>query len=340
MFSPSFIAGHGIIRAVPTVSVIVPAYQVTSYIVETLDSVFGQTRSDYEVIVVNDGCPDTDNLERVLEPYLQRIRYIRQERNAGVAAARNVGISAAQSPYIAFLDADDIWEPDYLETNLGRILADPALDVVYGNARIFGPTLESGLLIMDVLPSVGEVNFSSLIQLRCNVCASSVVRRDMLLHVGMFDIRQKRCEDFDLWLRIAKAGGKFWYHDQVVMNYRKRDASQSSDSRVALQAMIEYCEKVKREFDLTPEEFELAERQRQQFAADLEIHEGKRAFDEGRNRDARSHFSNAQRHVKSRKLSLIMISILVAPGLMRWLHRWKTRRALARVAASEQNLAR
>ncbi len=325
----------------PTVSVIVPAYQVTSYIVQTLDSVFGQTRSDYEVIVVNDGCPDTNNLERVLEPYLPRIRYIKKAQNAGVAAARNTGIEAAQSPYIAFLDADDIWEPGYLEKNLGTILADPTLDVVYGNARIFGPTLESGMLIMDVLPSVGEVNFSSLITLRCNVCASSVVRRDMLLRVGMFDIRQKRCEDFDLWLRIAKAGGKFSYHDQVVMRYRKRDASQSSDTRIALLAMIEYCEKVKREFDLTPEELELAERQREQFAADLEIHEGKRAFEEGRNRDARSHFLNAQRHVKSHKLSLIMLSILVAPSLMRWLHRWKTRRALARIAAaSEQNLAR
>ena len=107
-------------------SVVIPAYRVTPYIAEALDSVFQQTFSDYEVIVVNDGCPDTAGLERVLESYRSRIRYLALQGNAGVAAARNAGIQAALSPYIAFLDADGLWDRRYLEVHLGMLREDPA----------------------------------------------------------------------------------------------------------------------------------------------------------------------------------------------------------------------
>src|SRR5262249_53899875 len=90
----------------PAVSVIIPAYRVTQYIVGALDSVLAQTFTDYETIVINDGCPETAALERVLEPYRDRIIYFKQE-NRGPAAARNTGIRAARAPLIALLDADD-----------------------------------------------------------------------------------------------------------------------------------------------------------------------------------------------------------------------------------------
>src|SRR5919198_1434145 len=95
--------------SVPAVSVIIPAYRVTQYIAEALDSVLAQTFTDYETIVINDGCPETVALERVLEPYRERIIYLKQE-NRGPGAARNAGILAARSPLIALLDADDVWE--------------------------------------------------------------------------------------------------------------------------------------------------------------------------------------------------------------------------------------
>jgi len=316
----------------PTVSVIMPAYQVTPYIADALDSVLAQTRKDYEVIVVNDACPDTVNLERVLAPYLSRIRYVKLERNSGVAAARNAGIEAAQATYVAFLDADDTWTPDYLDTNLGMLLADPALDVAYGNARVFGQTADAGVLLMDTLPSVGEVDFSSLVSLRCNVIVSCTARRETLQRAGLFDVRQRRCEDFDLWLRVAKAGGRFAYHRKVVLNYRRRDQSQSSDGRVSLRAMIDYCEKVKREFDLTPAEFELTEKQRQTFAAQLDLVEGKQAFEAGRTREALDHFARAQAFYHSPKLWWVMLSMRIAPGPLRWLDRVRRQRALARAA--------
>src|SRR3990170_2838516 len=96
----------------PKVSVIIPTYNREKYIVETLQSVFAQTFTDYEVIVIDDG--STDNTADVLRPYLDRIVYIRKP-NGGQGSARNVGIKVAKGEYIAFLDSDDLWMPEKLE---------------------------------------------------------------------------------------------------------------------------------------------------------------------------------------------------------------------------------
>src|SRR5262249_43809454 len=95
-------------EAAPAVSVIIPAYGVTPYIAEALDSVLAQTYTDFELIVVNDGCPDTAALEAVLRPYLDHIVYVKKE-NGGVSSARNAGIRVARAPLIALLDGDDAW---------------------------------------------------------------------------------------------------------------------------------------------------------------------------------------------------------------------------------------
>lgn len=320
-------------QSVPTVSVVIPAYRVTPYIAEALDSIFHQTFSDYEVIVVNDGCPDTEALESVLRPYLSRIRYLKRERNSGVAAARNAGIEAALSPYIAFLDGDDFWDARYLEIHVAMLREDPALDVVYGNARIFGSSTDAGRLAMDLLPSRGEVTFASLISMRCNVCVSSTVRREMLLRVGMFDVKQQLCEDFDLWLRIAKAGGKFAYHQQVVLHYRKRDGSQSSNARVSLLAMIDLSERFQRSGQLTPAECELAQRQVDQWRAELDLTEGRGAFEAGRFDEAIAHLEEAQRYFNTRKLALVLFALRTVPGVVLQVYRLRHRFLLARAAS-------
>ena len=87
----------------PLVSIIIPAYNVTNYIGDALNSVLAQTFTDYEVIVINDGSPDSEALERALVPYMSRIVYLRQE-NQGVSAARNRGILSARGTLLAFLD--------------------------------------------------------------------------------------------------------------------------------------------------------------------------------------------------------------------------------------------
>ncbi|HKV38097.1 MAG TPA: glycosyltransferase family A protein, partial [Blastocatellia bacterium] len=98
----------------PRVSVIIPAYNTAPFISQSLDSVLSQSFDDIELIVINDGSPDTPQLESVLGPYMDRIQYIKQE-NRGLPAARNTGIGRAAGEFLAFLDSDDIWFPDYLE---------------------------------------------------------------------------------------------------------------------------------------------------------------------------------------------------------------------------------
>src|SRR5690348_1054941 len=113
-----------------TMSVIVPVYQASEYISAALDSVLAQTVSGLEIIVVNDGSPDTEELERVLEPYREWIVYIYQE-NGGPSAARNAGIRAAHGRYIAFLDADDYWQSAYLSSQLSFLEVNSGVDLVY-----------------------------------------------------------------------------------------------------------------------------------------------------------------------------------------------------------------
>ncbi|HYJ47544.1 MAG TPA: glycosyltransferase family A protein, partial [Pyrinomonadaceae bacterium] len=184
----------------PLVSVIVPAYNVTEFIRDALDSALAQTFKDYGIIVVNDGSPDTAELERALEPYRASIVYLKQE-NRGLSGARNTAIRASKGSFIALLDADDMWLPNYLEVQVERMQADPTLDVLYPNALIFGDALEAGREFMDVCPSRGEVTFESLVTQQCTVMICSMMRRETVLNAGLFDESLRSSEDFDLWLR-------------------------------------------------------------------------------------------------------------------------------------------
>ena len=129
-------------RSTPSVSVVIPTYNVAPYIAETLNSVFAQTFSDFEVIVVDDGSPDGEELERALGPYLERVRYMRQE-NRGAGAARNHGVREARGEFIAFLDSDDLWMPEYLEEQV-RFLREGNYDLAYADALLFGDSPIAG----------------------------------------------------------------------------------------------------------------------------------------------------------------------------------------------------
>src|ERR1700730_2251989 len=122
--------------AAPLISVIIPAYNVASYIDETLGGVFAQTFTDFEVIIVNDGSPDTEEFERAIQPYRESICYLKQE-NRGASGARNTGLRAARGELIAFLDADDLWSPNYLAEQL-RFMREFDCDLACADAMISG----------------------------------------------------------------------------------------------------------------------------------------------------------------------------------------------------------
>jgi glycosyltransferase involved in cell wall biosynthesis len=299
----------------PLVSVIIPAYNVAEFIGEALDSVLAQTYTDFEVIVINDGSPDTPKLERALAPYLSRIVYIKQE-NRGVSAARNAGITAARGPLIAFLDGDDVWLPNYLEVQVKRIQADPTIDVLYPNVLMFGEASEAGEEFMTLCPSNGEVTFERLLRQECNVSNCSIARKEALVRAGMFDETLRSVEDFDLWLRVVKGGGRIAYHRDVLARYRRRSGSLTADPIWLSEHVIEVLEKVRQRTDLTPSERAIVDEQDEYFHALLRLHEGKRAFFSGDTAGAIDGLTEANRFFRNRKTALTLMMLRVAPRLL------------------------
>jgi len=194
-----------------TVSVVVTTYDQGRYIEETLRSVFDQTFPAYEVIVVDDGSTD-DTADR-LARFGNAIRYIRQS-NQGVASSRNTGVSHAQGAYVAFLDGDDVWEPDKLAVQIVAAQAVPRTGLVVVDGVEFD---DSGVLEPSLLRDVsselrlheGEVRtvpyYGSLVR-RNNIWTVSqvMIPRDVLREVGPSDHRLRCGSDYDLYLRIAE----------------------------------------------------------------------------------------------------------------------------------------
>lgn len=301
--------------ASPTVSVIIPAYRVTPYIKEALDSVFAQRYTDFEVVVVNDGTPDTEAFEEVLSPYRHRVVYLRQA-NKGLSAARNTGIRAARGRLIALLDADDVWEPDYLSVQVAALDADPTLDVVYPDGVIFGDVVEAGHRCMSLAPSNGEVTFERLALQLCSVLVFATARKDTLVNAGLFDETLRSAEDFDLWLRVLQLGGRIGYHRQVLARYRRRRGSLSSDPVWMIRSALRVLAKFEDRTDLTPSQREAVATQRIRFEAERHFYQGKKAFFERDVPLAMTELTLANAIYQSRKIALAVILLRLAPGLL------------------------
>jgi CTP:molybdopterin cytidylyltransferase MocA len=307
------------------VSVIIPAYRAAESIAATLDSVLAQTFADWEIIVVNDGSPDSEELEKALEPYRDRIVYLRQA-NQGSSAARNTGIRAARGKYIAPLDADDMWYPEHLTAQVTMLEADPSIDMVYADARIFGDAPEAGRTVMELSPSAGDVTFERLVKRQCNahLCVS-VCRRETLLRFGLFDPALQRGEDIDMWLRIARQGGRIAYQRRVLGQYRRHAGSNSADPVVTLEGFLAALAKAARDPNLTDTQREAVERQCLVERAGVELHKGKQAFLAGDTETAVSHLAQANAQHKSFKLTTVLMLLRVAPGFLRALYQWRDR---------------
>ncbi len=315
-------------RRSPAVSIVIPAYNASSFIPDTLDSVLAQTFTDYEVIVVNDGSPDTAELEQVLESHPLPILYLSQQ-NKGVSAARNAGINVARGTFYAQLDSDDQWEPNYLEEQLGFLTRDPNIALVYPNATIFGDVPERGIEFMKLCPSEGEVSFASLVRARCTVMTCVTARISAIREAGLFDESLRGCEDFDLWLRIVKNGGRITYHRKVLARYRKRVGSLSSDRIWMTANLLKVLEKATRIFDLTAAERKEVDDEIKFRAATLQLFEGKQLLALGDGRMALKRFEGANQFMRSKKLALVI-----------WLLRFWPRLLIRAFAARERFLPR
>ena len=301
----------------PTVTVVIPSYNNARYIGQTLDSIAAQTFSDYEVIVVNDGSKDREELEQVLNSHALPVIYISQE-NKGVSAARNAAIRIARGEFYAQLDADDQWRPNYLEVQLGILRENPDVALVYPNARIIGDDAPVELEFMKVSPSEGDVTFESLVRQQVTVLTCVTARMSAIRDAGMFDESLRRCEDFDLWLRIVKRGGKIVYHRRILALYRRHQGSLSSDRVWMLRHLLAVFEKWAGTSDLTPAELAVVNEQIVTNRSELRLHEGKRALSAGGASVALVCFQKANQDMHRPKLALVIFLLRHVPRLVVW----------------------
>lgn len=311
--------------APPAVSVIIPAYNSTLYISEALDSVFAQTFSDYEVIVVNDGSPDTVDLERVLVPYRDSIIYIKQG-NRGPSAARNRAIKEARGEYVALLDSDDAWLPQHLAEQVRALRRHHSLDLIYADAALFGDSVRARQTFMQTSPSRGPVTFESLLRWECSIITSCVVaRRQSLIDAGLFDENFFHTEDFDLWLRLAHRGGHLTYQRQVLARHRLRANSLAAEITRMNRSRVEVLRKAACTLILSPAERELLTAQIAECEAFVDLEDGRQQFMTGQYGEAAEALARANDYYQSRKIKIMLLALRVAPRLFLRLYGLRSR---------------
>ena len=304
-------------RAQPLISVVIPAYNVSTYIGEALDSVFVQDFKDYEVIVVNDGSTDTPELEKVLEPFRNRIRYIYQD-NRGISAARNAALRAARGELIALLDADDIWHKGKLTSQLA-FMKEGNFDMVYGDAVLIGDVpWPAGTTFMDRSPSNGPVTLKALLDLSVTVVVSTVImRRDLVDQVGSFDEEDRNItEDFDLWLRLAHKGARIGYQREVLADYRYRSDSISANRIKLHEAALRVLQKTRASLMLNDSEKEALVLTEQKLESILILERAKTMIVKGQVAEARAMVAKVRKTNKSWKISVALVLLYTFPGLL------------------------
>jgi glycosyltransferase involved in cell wall biosynthesis len=186
-----------------SVSVVIPAYRASRTIGRAIDSLLEQTRAPDEILVIDDGSPD--DLAAPLAPYGERVRRVRQA-NGGAASARNHGIGMAESELIAFLDADDYWEPAKLERQLAVLKRYPEIGLIAAHYYVESPGQPRSLNCLP-LPHLRDrplrVSRSETLAVARRIWTSTVLLRRVMLGEDRFDTTLTTAEDVDLWLRLA-----------------------------------------------------------------------------------------------------------------------------------------
>lgn len=214
----------------PLVSILIPAHRAARYLGATLDSVAAQTWSAWEVLVFEDGVfDDTSAVVRAFAARTaRRVELLRSETNLGVSRARNTLLDTARGTHIAFLDADDLWEPDHLAHAL-QLMDAERTDWFIAGLNLIDPAGRS--LKRDVLPPPMEPAALPTSLLRHNfILTSGIVARAAIFAGGpRFDTSLKIGEDLDLCIELVRRGHRPSFSPRATLNYRKHPTSTTAD---------------------------------------------------------------------------------------------------------------
>ena len=239
----------------PRVAVIVPAYGVAHLLGEALVSLQAQTLAEWECVVIDDGAPD--DVVAAVAPFLgdPRIRFV-ASANHGVSAARNRAIAESTAPYVALLDGDDMFRPEYLATTVALLDGDADARLVTCNARIFGAVARERNCFSDKQGNGDGFHgtLSDVLDRSFGVHIGTTFRRVDFDRIGGFDIAMAQSEDLDLWVRLMLLGGHARYVDVVLGEYRVRPGSASASAERMLLGNIRVYEKALARLDGRPEQ--------------------------------------------------------------------------------------
>lgn len=224
IFSMSEKLGH------PLVSVIIPTYNSEKYIIETITSAYNQTYPNLEIIIIDDG--STDNTEKILSPYIDRLLYCKITHSGLPAVARNYGIELAKGDFLAFLDSDDIWLPDKISKQMYIFLCNKEIGLVSTNAIRFPDKTDLNNFENYQNPYfhsdyyTGKFEFQDLLYDNFIITSSVLMKKELLKITGVFSEEKKlrAIEDYHLWLRISLITN-IYYLNEPFVRYRERNNS-------------------------------------------------------------------------------------------------------------------
>ncbi len=207
------------------ISIIMPAYNAEKFIGSALDSIISQSYQNFEIIIIDDG--SLDKTTKIAQDYIDKftnITLLKQE-NAGSSAARNLGLKEAKGDYILFFDSDDLLRVNHLQILLGNLLKHRT-DLIFCDTLRFIENDKS----IDLLPfkllegaekkySAHEM-FSILYKNNISTIHAMLFKKEVFDKIGYFDTNLKRLQDWDFWIRAAKAGFSFYYLKQNIALYR------------------------------------------------------------------------------------------------------------------------
>jgi glycosyl transferase family 2 len=235
----------------PTFAVVMPAYNAADTIADSIRSVLAQTERDFELIVVDDGSTDATSEEVGRFTHDPRVRLVRQS-NAGLAGARNRGLEEARSPYVSFLDADDLLLPRYLTTMAATLEAAP--DAAFADCDFWILDDATGRISswpLGRLDLPREPYELMRVVLRRNVLHyGATVRGEVLREVGFFNPALRACEDVELWLRLLAHGHAAVRPLGALSVYRSRSGSLSAQTVLMTSSLCEVYRLVAEEYDV------------------------------------------------------------------------------------------
>jgi glycosyltransferase involved in cell wall biosynthesis len=217
----------------PLVSIIIPTYRRWDFLCDAIRSVLLQSYQNWEVVIVND---DPGNSPQGLVAELlrnPRIIYVSHDMNKGLAAARNTGIAMSSGTYLAYLDDDDIFYPNHLESVLNPLLHNN-WHVAYADAYESTYEIDGSIrrIINKKLVCHGPFLLQKMWQNNCIPVLSVIHHRECIEKTGNFDIKLPVLEDWDFWLRML-CNYQFYYIPKITSEYRKWQSNENMMQRTS-----------------------------------------------------------------------------------------------------------